>query len=252
MMDLLRTQGPEVLNQLTIPKFSKIFVLLVKLDNLTVDAQNNITRQWPEMISELVALVEASSDVDHQKVFIRFIVKTLQIFDEEIVERSQQKSVEEMQLSGTIKDFMREGQIPQIVTLLGQVLQNHSLFERKTVKGTLKVLATLIDWNEIPLFASCRDKILEFLREKQLRAGAFMSLASIVGKGMPELDKINTIRSSWYLETVRDAQLTLLRDFSFDHDFDDYEEEKSYMQAVSTSVSHLGKWCLSQQIVKDG
>lgn len=164
MMDLLRTQGPEVLNQLTIPKFAKIFVLLVKLDNLTVDGQNNIARQWPEVISELVALVEASGDVDHQKTFIRFIVKTLQIFDEEIVERSQLKSVEEMQLSGTIKDFMREGQIPQIVTLLRQVLQNHSLFERKTVKGTLKVLATLIDWNEIPLFDSCRDKILEFLR----------------------------------------------------------------------------------------
>lgn len=79
-----------------------------------------------------------------------------------------------------------------------------------------------------------------------------MSLAAIVGKGMPELDKINTIRSSWYLETVRDAQMVLVRDFIFDHDYDDYEEEKSYMQAVSNSVSHMGKWCLSQQIVKDG
>ena len=37
MMDLLRTQGPDVLNQLTIPKFAKIFILLMKLDNLNVD-----------------------------------------------------------------------------------------------------------------------------------------------------------------------------------------------------------------------
>lgn len=33
MMQLLREQGPVVLDNLTIPKFSKIFVLLVKLDN---------------------------------------------------------------------------------------------------------------------------------------------------------------------------------------------------------------------------
>ena len=69
-----------------------------------------------------------------------------------------------MQLSGLIKDYLREGQIPQIVTLIAQVLGNHSLFEKKTVKGTLKVLASLIDWNEIPLFDSCRDKIRDFLR----------------------------------------------------------------------------------------
>ncbi len=38
MLDLLRAKGPEVLNQLTIPKFAKIFILLIKLDNLTMDA----------------------------------------------------------------------------------------------------------------------------------------------------------------------------------------------------------------------
>jgi hypothetical protein len=72
-----------------------------------------------------------------------------------------------------VKDFVREGQIPQVVALLTQVLQNHHIFEKKTVKGTLKVLSSLIDWNEIPLFDSCRMKIREFLREKNLRSGAF-------------------------------------------------------------------------------
>ena len=65
MMDLLRTKGPEVLNQLTIPKFGKLVIMLVKLDNLHADEQNNLTRQWPEVFGELVTLVEASNDVEH-------------------------------------------------------------------------------------------------------------------------------------------------------------------------------------------
>ena len=47
--------------------------------------------------------------------------------------------------------------------------------------------------------------------------------------------------------------MTITRDFSFDHDFDDYEEEKAYMQVISSSVSHMGKWCLSVTSgVRDG
>jgi hypothetical protein len=168
------------------------------------------------------------------------------------VERCQQKSVAEMQLSSRVKDFVREGQIPQVVMLLTQVLQNNNIFEKKTIKGALKVLSTLIDWNEIPLFDSCMIKIRDFLREKHLRSGAFQCLAALVGKGMGEIEKLNVINQSGYLEEVRDAQMVLIRDYSYENDMDDYDEEKMYMQAVSTSISHLGKWCLSLQTNKDG
>lgn len=98
-----------------------------------------------------------------------------------------------MELSARIKDWMRLEQIPQIVTLLAQILENDQMFERKTVKGTLKVLASLIDWNEIYLFDSCRQKIRDFLRIRYLRAGAFQCLGALVGKGMPDLDKLHYI-----------------------------------------------------------
>ena len=62
---------------------------------------------------------------------------------------------------------------------------------------------------------------------------------------MPELDKLGMIQTSGYLEEVRDAKMVLCSDFSWDHDLDDYEEEKGYMQTVSYSVNHMGKWCLS-------
>ena len=59
------------------------------------------------------------------------------------------------------------------MTLLNQVLQNHEHFEKKTIKGTLKVLATLVDWNEVSLFSACMEKIGSFFRVIELRAGAF-------------------------------------------------------------------------------
>ena len=161
---------------------------MIKLDNLAFDASGqNPIRVWPSAMSDLVALTQRAEQVEHKKTYIRFLVRTLQIFDEEIVERYQQKGVADMQLSARIKDWVRVDQIPQITDLLAQVLANSHIFEQKTVKGTLKVLATLIDWNELQHFQGCDAKIRECLRVKYLRAGAFQCLVAIVGKGMPEV-----------------------------------------------------------------
>ena len=145
---MLRTNGSKILSQLSIPQFGKIFVLLLKLDNL----QPNDERKWPTIFSDLIALVQSTEDVELQKLYIRFIIKTLQIFDEELVERYSSKPPAEVILSSQIKDFVRDGQIGPIVTVLLQVVANYNLFPKKTVKGTLKVLAQLIDWNELNFF----------------------------------------------------------------------------------------------------
>ena len=41
-----------------------------------------------------------------------------------------------------------------------------------------------------------------FLGVKGLRAAAFMCLGAIVGKGMPELDKLAQIQGTRYLEVL--------------------------------------------------
>ena len=193
LLDLLRSKGHEVLSQLTIPKFAKIYILLLKLDNLAFDENRNPVRSWPSAISDLVSLPQCSPDPEHQKIHIRFIIKTMQIFDEEVVDRGQVRSVDEQNLTVRIKDWLRDNQVGQVITLLNQVLENHGFFERKTIKGTLKVLASLIDWNDVALFQECQQKIGQFFRTNELRAGAFAYLAAFVGKGMPELDKLNVI-----------------------------------------------------------
>ena len=85
------------------------------------------------------------------------------------------------------------------------MLDNHTVFTKKTVRATLKVLATLIDWNDLSCFDSCRVKISSFLREFDLRSGAIQCLGAIVGKGMPEVDKLRVVQESGFLEEVRDA-----------------------------------------------
>ena len=155
MFEMLRTKGPEVLTQLTIPKFGKIYVQLLKLDNLTVDEQGNPQRTWESAILNLTQLPESSDDPELKKLYIRFIVKTMQIFDEEVVDRNQFRDEQEISLAARIKDWFREEQgcqINYVITRMNQVLESYTMFERKTVLGTLKVLATLIDWNDVSLF----------------------------------------------------------------------------------------------------
>ena len=84
------------------------------------------------------------------------------------------------------------------------------MFEKKTTKGTLMALATLIDWNELGLFDSCRAKIAEFLRIKGLRSGAFRCFSAFFEKEMSEQHKLTVIKQSGYLEEVRDASYYLL------------------------------------------
>ena len=110
MFELLRTKGSEVLTQLTIPKFGKIYVQLLKLDNLTVDELGNPLRTWESAILDLTQLPESSEDPELKKLFIRFIVKTMQIFDEEVVDRNQFRDEQEINLAARIKDWFREEQ----------------------------------------------------------------------------------------------------------------------------------------------
>ena len=77
MMDLLRAKGHEVLNLQSIPKFAKIFILLIKLDNLSFDTQNNPIREWTDAISDLVTLPRYTQDFEHQKTYIRFFIKAM-------------------------------------------------------------------------------------------------------------------------------------------------------------------------------
>ena len=144
-------------------------------------------------------------------------------------------------MSSQIKDFVRDGQIGPIVTVLLQVIANYNLFPKKTVKGTLKVLAQLIDWNELNFFQSLIAPCQEFVKIKGFRAGAFACLGAMVGKGMMEpVAKLTMIKQIEFMEMLNSIQIKF-PNFSFDEDQDEQDEEKSFLIAVSSAVTKLGK-----------
>ena len=109
LLQILTQRGHEVLNKLTIPKWAKIYIQLLKLDHLHLDQHGNAINEWPESISDLMALPSATQDFEQQKTFISFIVKTLQVFEEEVVDRSQMRTKPNELLSARIKDWLRIG-----------------------------------------------------------------------------------------------------------------------------------------------
>ena len=104
--------------------------------------------------------------------------------------------------------------------------------------------AQLIKWNELRFFEGFRAKIGEFLRIKALREGAFSCLNAFVSKEMTKLEKLALIKQSGYLEEVRDATYNHLMNYEDNYGSHDYDEEKSFMIVVSTSVCQIAKWCV--------
>lgn len=75
------------------------------------------------------------------------------------------------------------------------------------------------------------------------RQGAFACLGAIVAKGMSDHDKIATIKSLQFLETLQVAQMQF-PDFSDELDLDAQEEEEKFLTSVAESILKLGKWAL--------
>lgn len=88
------------------------------------------------------------------------------------------------------------------------------------VRQTLRVLAQLIDWNTLTIFANLLPFFKGFLQFEQYRATAFECLGAIVDKGMSESEKINVVEQLGFLQILQDAQLKQ-REYDFDLDLED-------------------------------
>ena len=59
---------------------------------------------------------------------------------------------------------------------------------------------------------------------------------------------LNVIRSSGFLEEIRDANYELMSSYEENRDTEEFEEEKGYMKAISTAVNTIGKWCVEHSL----
>ena len=124
------------------------------------------------------------------------------------------------------------------------ILQNYTVFNVKTIRGALKVVSQLIDWNELQLFIDFVPYFKEFVKMKNFRQGAFACLGAIVAKGMSDTDKITVIKNLQFLETLTIVEMTVAREVNDDIDLDSQDEEEKFLSSVSRAILKLGKWAL--------
>ena len=81
-----------------------------------------------------------------------------------------------------------------------------------------------------------------------MRTEAFQCISAIVCKKKLEIDMLNVIRQSGFLEEIRDANYELMNNYEDNRDTEEFEEEKGYMKAISTAVNVVGKWCVEHSL----
>ena len=113
-----------------------------------------------------------------------FIIKVLQVFEEEIVERQESKAACLYERQTLVKDGIRAGIAPDLVFVINQLLQNPAVFNEDTVDDALEVLSQLVDWLPLELFVPMIDLIKQYLQSPKFRVNALEALHSFVHKGM--------------------------------------------------------------------
>lgn len=80
---------------------------------------------WPTATIDLVNLVQSSQDQNCSKLLYRFMLRTLLILDEEVVERAESKLDGERIITTNVKDAMRVESVHSILTLMTSVLTQY-------------------------------------------------------------------------------------------------------------------------------
>ena len=122
------------------------------------------------------------------------------------VQNSHQKVMQKVQMQ--VKDFVRERSIREIIGILQKVIENHGMFNEKTVKGALLVLSQLIDWNELQHFEAIVPPCQGFIKDQNpYRSGGIACLCAIVGKGMDPNMKVNVIHQLGYVGILNSVSI---------------------------------------------
>jgi len=74
---------------------AKILILLLKLDNF----DNEKGRVWPNALNNVLQLITQAKSESQGKLYFRFLLRAMLTFDEEVVERSETKSLVEHRIS---------------------------------------------------------------------------------------------------------------------------------------------------------
>jgi len=122
-----------------------------------------------------------------------FIVELFLTFDDELIKYRNTYTELEAKRSNILKDYLRDNFVKDLVNMVNQVFNNLSEFQnqKKIILNCTKVIAQLIDWNNLNLFGESVNIILQLLSNEDFQSDALLVLNAIVNKGTKQKFKIN-------------------------------------------------------------
>ena len=113
------------------------------------------------------------------------MVELFLTFDDELIKYRNTYTDLEAKKANSIKDYLRENFVKDLVNMVNQVFSNLSEFhnQKKIISNCTKVIAQLIDWNNLVLFGDSVNIILQLLTNDDFQSDALLVLNAIVNKG---------------------------------------------------------------------
>ncbi|KXS13789.1 Xpo1-domain-containing protein [Gonapodya prolifera JEL478] len=150
--------------------------------------------EWPTFWADLLSLLASRGrSAAATDTFLRICLAV----DEEVVSKLVPRLPEELKLNQSIKDAMRERDVPRLVEAWLDILARHAETSPDVAALCLRITSLYVSWVDIRLVATPAflQPLYGFiLNPGPLRAPACDCLRELVLKGMPPRDKLNLFR----------------------------------------------------------
>ncbi|XP_065673145.1 exportin-T isoform X2 [Hydra vulgaris] len=147
--------------------------------------------KWTSFFTELLELLEKGP------LAVDLYLRVLLAVDEEVVARHIPHTPQELERNTTIKDYMRDHCINDLVESWYQILQLYEQADTNIVCLCLKVMGAFVSWININLIANDRfiSHLLGYLSNEKLRGSTCSCLLEIINKGMEPAPKTQLVKS---------------------------------------------------------
>lgn len=167
-------------------KFCVLFINWIKHD---------YPENWSTFFKDLIALIFNTNDENLKLFKVTFLIDLMSTFDEELVKFRHTYTDYCLARSTKIKDFMREEAVGEIIFVINQLMQNEKHFPKKLIKNSIRVIAQLVDWNNLNLFNDSVTMITgSLINQLEYQPECLEVFNSVINKGMDPNQKLEVIK----------------------------------------------------------
>jgi len=167
-------------------KFSVLFINWLKHD---------YPENWPSLFKDLINSMVNTEDQNVRMLKASLLIEILHTFDDELIKFRHTYSDYEGFRSTKIKDYMRLEAVGDCVYVINQLMTNEAHFPKKLIKNCIRVVAELVDWNNLNLFADSVKIITEnLIGQQNYLCESLEVMNAILSKGMEPMQKLEVVK----------------------------------------------------------